>query len=159
MLDRKHRRKAFNCGVEPLDRYLREFALQDMKRRIATCFVIHDDARNIAGFYTLAATSVAFTSLPPEAKASLPRYPVMPAVLIGRLAVSVDHQRQGLGSAMIADAIIRTDRLNVGAFALLVDAKDEQAQMFYENNGFTLLPEETRRLFLTMETATTLLKY
>jgi hypothetical protein len=91
-LSRDHDRNGFRCGVEALDRYLREFAFQDIKRRVAGCFVMLDDADEIAGFYTLAATSVPLNLLPPAAAKKLPRYPVLPAMLIGRLAVATKRQ-------------------------------------------------------------------
>jgi GNAT superfamily N-acetyltransferase len=152
-LNREHDRSAFRSGVEALDRYLQEFAFQDIKRRIAGCIVAIDDARRIAGYYTLAATSVALDALPPEVAKRLPRYPVVPAVLIGRLAVAAEYQRQGLGSSLIADAVIRTERLGIGAYALIVDAKDERARTFYQASGFALIPGESRRLFLPIATA------
>ena len=83
----------------------------------------------------------------------LPRYPTVPAVLIGRLAVATANHGKGLGSALIADAIIRTDQLGIGAFAVIVDAKDERAAAFYRANGFLALPGEERRLCIPMETA------
>ena len=74
-------------------------------------------------------------------------------MLLGRLAVAASHQGKRLGSALIADAIMRVDRLGIGAFALIVDAKDDRAKMFYEANGFVRLPDEERRLCLPIETA------
>jgi GNAT superfamily N-acetyltransferase len=152
-LSREHDRGAFRSGVDALDRYLRELALQDVKRRVAGCFVALNDARAITGFYTLAATSVAVDALPPELTKRLPRYPLVPAVLIGRLAVAVEHQGQGLGRALIFDAAIRTDRLGIGAFAIIVDAMDDRAAGFYQGNGFALMPGESRRLFVPVATA------
>jgi GNAT superfamily N-acetyltransferase len=156
-LSRDHDRNGFCSGVEALDRYLREFAFQDIKRRVAGCFVALDDAGEIAGFYTLAATSVPLNLLPPAAAKKLPRYPVLPATLIGRLAVATKRQGQGqglgLGRALIADAIIRTESFRIGAYALIVDAKDERARAFYAANGFASLPDEARRMFLPMATA------
>jgi GNAT superfamily N-acetyltransferase len=72
---------------------------------------------------------------------------------MGRLAVALSHQGRGLGSALIIDAVTRVDRLGVGAFALVVDAKDDRAKVFYETNGFVSLPDEDRRLCLPIETA------
>jgi GNAT superfamily N-acetyltransferase len=152
-LCRDHDRAAFRSGVDALDRYLQELALQDMKRRIAGCFVALDDARTIIGFYTLAATAVAVDALPTELTKRLPRYPLVPAVLIGRLAVSLDHQGKGLGRALTFDAAIRTDRLGIGTFALIVDAKDDRAVSFYQSSGFELIRGETRRLFVPVATA------
>lgn len=152
-LCREHDRNAFASGVPALDRYLRELALQDMKRRLAGCFVAIGAGEDIAGFYTLAATHVAIDALPTSVTKRLPRYPVVPAMLIGRLAVASKYQRHGLGGALVADAAIRTNGLGIEAFALIVDAKDKAAVNFYEANGFALLEGETRRLFLPMATA------
>jgi predicted N-acetyltransferase YhbS len=77
----------------------------------------------------------------------------VPAVLIGRLAVAVDYQGQGLGGALIFDAAIRTDRLGIGAFAIIVDAKDDRAVGFYRANGFVPVPGESRWLFVPVATA------
>jgi len=152
-LAREHDRKAFSSGVEALDRYLRELAFQDIKRRVAGCFVALDDDGAIAGFYTLAATHVPMNLLPADVVKQLPRYPVVPAMLMGRLAVAAKYRGQGLGRALVADAAIRTDRFKIGAFALVVDAKDDRAVGFYEANGFAMIPDESRRLFLPIATA------
>jgi len=152
-LAREHDRIAFSSGVDILDRYLRELAFQDIKRRIAGCFVALDDAGSIAGYYTLAATHIPLNSLPTDVTKKLPRYPVVPAMLIGRLAVATRHQQQGLGRALTADAAIRTAGFKIGAFALVVDVRDERSVSFYQSTGFTLFPDETRRLFQPMETA------
>lgn len=152
-LDRTRDRGSFRSGSETLDRYLRERASQDVRRRIAGCFVATDEQGRIAGFYTLAAASVALDALPENMAKGLPQYPTVPAVLIGRLAVATEHHGKGLGSALVADAIIRTDRLGIGAFAVIVDAKDERAAAFYRANGFLALPGEERRLCIPMDTA------
>lgn len=156
-LRREHRREAFTCGVEALDRYLKELALQDVKQLVAGCFVAVDETGEIGGYYTLAATHVPIEALPPETTKKLPRYPVIPAMLIGRLAVSIKHRRQGLGRALVADAAIRTSGFGIGAFALIVDAKDQAAVAFYEANGFAPIPDEPRRLFLPIATALALM--
>jgi GNAT superfamily N-acetyltransferase len=152
-LGRHHDRGAFVSGPDALDSYLKERASQDVRRRIAGCFVAVDDDGKIAGYYTLAATSVRLQALPEEFVKRLPRYPVVPAMLIGRLAVATSYQGKGLGRALIADAVTRVDRLGIGAFALIVDAKDDRAKIFYETNGFVSLPDEERRLCLPIETA------
>jgi len=153
-----HDRSRFVSGSGPLDRYLREQASQDIKRRIATCFVAVDfENQDIVGFYTLTATSVALDALAPEIAEKLPRYPVVPAALLGRLVVSVAAQGRGLGAALLADALLRTARVEMGVFAMVVDAKDDgkddAAQRFYEKHGFTLLVGEQRRLVLPIATA------
>jgi GNAT superfamily N-acetyltransferase len=149
-----HDRSGFVCTSEPLDRYFREQASQDIKRRIATCFVAVNVAnRDVAGYYTLTATSVALNALAPEIVKKLPRYPVVPAVLLGRLAVARAYQGRGLGGVLLADALKRTAGAEVGVFAMVVDAKDAATQHFYEHYGFTLLPTETRRLYLPIAAA------
>ena len=147
-------RSQFSSGSEPLDRYFRELASQDIKRRIATCFVAIDAETNeVDGFYTLAAATVALVDLAPEIARKLPRYPIVPAALLGRLAVDRSQQGKGLGGVLLGDAVLRTARVDLGVFALLVEAKDEAAQRFYEHYGFTLLPGGGRRLCLSIATA------
>lgn len=98
-------RSRFVSGSEALDRYFREQASQDVKRRVATCFVaVGRDDKDVAGYYTLAASSVALGAFSPEIAKKLPRYPVVPAVLLGRLAVARHHQGKGLGGILLADA-------------------------------------------------------
>lgn len=153
-LSSAHDRSAFESGSEPLDRYFREQASQDIKRRVATCFVaIVTKDESVSGYYTLAATSVALTDVPEEIARKLPRYPVVPAALLGRLAISKVWQGKGLGSALLADALLRTARTELGVFAMLVDAKDEIACRFYEHFGFTRLLDQERRLMLPIATA------
>ena len=153
-LSSDHDRSLFSSGSESLDRYFREQASQDMKRRIATCFVaVSTGGNEVAGFYSLAATSIALSSLAPDIMKKLPRYPVVPAALLGRLAIARSHQGKGLGGVLLGDAVLRTARSGLGVFALLVDAKDEAAQRFYEHHGFMLLPGEIRRLMLPVAKA------
>jgi len=153
-LSSDHDRSRFSSGSVPLDRYFREQASQDIKRRIATCFVaLSVETNDVAGFYTLAATSIALSSLAPDIVRKLPRYPVVPAALLGRLAVAQNYQGKVLGSVLLGDALLRTARAELGVFAMLVDAKDDAAQRFYERYGFALLPGEDRRLCLPIATA------
>lgn len=153
-LSGEHDRSPFESGSPPLDRYLREQASQDIKRRVATCFVaIPIGQEHVAGYYTLTATSVALGAVSAEIAKKLPRYPVVPAALLGRLAVSKDWQGKGLGSTLLADALLRTARTELGVFAMLVDAKNAAARRFYEHFGFTLLLDNDRRLMLPIATA------
>ncbi len=117
-----------------------------MRRRVATCFVAVDIEGGIAGYYTIAASSLVLDALPPEQAKRLPRYPTVPAVLLGRLAVAQSHQGKRLGGALVADALIRATRAEVMAYAMVVDAKDAVAARFYEHLGFTRLGDDQRRL-------------
>ncbi|HYL36990.1 MAG TPA: GNAT family N-acetyltransferase [Bryobacteraceae bacterium] len=149
-----HDRTRFQSGSEPLDRYLREQASQDTRRHLSTCFVaVEVQTGVIAGYYTLTATNIPLDQLSAEIAKRLPRYPVVLAALLGRLAIHRHHQGKGLGSALLGDAIVRVARSELGVFAIVVDAKDVSAQRFYEHYGFTLLAGETRRLCLPIATA------
>ena len=146
-------RSAFACGTAALDRYLREQASQDIKRLVASCFVAVETAtQTLAGYYTLAATSVAASDLSLEFVKRLPRYPLLPAALIGRLAVDQRYQGKGLGSALLADAALRVLRSEMKALALIVEAKDEKAMAFYRFQGFTPFVSRPMSLYLALET-------
>lgn len=147
-----HDRSKFTCGVEPLDRYIRQQATQDMRRRIANCFVLVESSTgNVAGYHTLSATSLFLTDLPDEHLKRLPRYPIVPTVLLGRLAVAVAYQGRGLGEFILADAVDRAARADIGAFAIVVDPKDDQARRFYLKYGFAELPALERRLYVPID--------
>ncbi len=107
----------------------------------------------MAGYYTLAAASVLLLDLSPKIQKKLPRYPSVPTVLMGRLAVDRTFRGQGLGGALLADALHRSALSGIGAYALLVDAKDAQAEEFYRRHGFITLPESPQRLFLPLTVA------
>lgn len=145
-----HDRSAFVSGSDALDRYIREQAKQDMRRRVASCFVAVDNDGIIAGYYTIAATSLILDKLSPERAKRLPRYPSIPAVLLGRLAVAQTHQGKRLGGALVADALLRATRAEVMAYAMVVDAKDEQAANFYEHLGFERLGDDPRKLIRSL---------
>ncbi|MEG3146370.1 GNAT family N-acetyltransferase [Sphingomonas sp. RT2P30] len=142
----KQDRAAFVSGSAALDRYFRERISQDVRRRVASCFVALDDSDAVAGFYTIAATSLVLDQLSPDQAAKLPRYPVVPAVLLGRLAVATAHQGKRLGGALLADALLRATRSEVMAYAMIVDAKDEAAARFYAHHGFVRLGDDRLRL-------------
>jgi GNAT superfamily N-acetyltransferase len=149
-----HDRAQFSSGSDPLDRYFREQASQDIKRRVAACFVaVSVETGHVAGFYTLTAASIALGDLSPDMARKLPRYSVVPAALLGRMAVARSHQGKGLGGVLVANAVLRAARAEMGVFAMLVDAKDESAQRFYEHYGFMLLPGAGRRLCLPISIA------
>lgn len=151
-LDATHDRLAFDCDNPALNRYLREQASQDVRRRIAACFVALADGQRIAGYYTLASASLLLADLPPGIGKKLPRYPTVPAVRMGRLAVDRAFKGQGLGGALLADALSRAARSEIAAFALMVDAKDEAAAAFYRHHGFIALIDSPLTLFLPLAT-------
>ncbi|EDX2839300.1 GNAT family N-acetyltransferase [Salmonella enterica] len=151
-LDTMHDRAAFRCGSKPLDRYLRERVTQDVRRRVAACFVALAEGQRIAGYYTLASASLLLADLPASTGKKLPRYPTVPAVRMGRLAVDQAFKGQGLGGALLADALDRAARSEIAAYALMVDSKDEAAAAFYRHYGFIALPDSPLTLFLPLAT-------
>ncbi|MFD1244858.1 GNAT family N-acetyltransferase [Paralysiella testudinis] len=140
-------RKAFCCDIEVLNHYLQTQVSQDIKRRIAACFMVVTTQQQIAGYYTLASTSVALTDLPETMRKKLPRYPSVPAVLMGRLAIDRKHTGKHLGSALLADGLLRAASSEIAAYALVVDAKDDRAVAFYRHFGFISFTEKTDKLF------------
>jgi len=154
-LNRRHDRAGFTCGVPALDRYLREQAGQDGRRGAAAVFVMMERATaRIAGFYTLSSTAVDLACLPEEIGARLPRYPLVPATLLGRLAVDEAFRGRGFGRTLLIDALKRAKRAarEVAAVGVVVDAKDDPAVAFYERFGFIRFPRRRDRLFLPMRT-------
>jgi GNAT superfamily N-acetyltransferase len=149
-LEPRHDRAAFESGVPMLDRYLRAQAGQDMRRRIASCFVLVDDGPAPLGYYTVAATSLVLADLPERLARRLPRYPLIPATLLGRLAVDHRHRRRGFGQHMLLDAFARSLRNDIATWAIVVDAKDEQAVAFYRAHDFMPLTASGRQLFIPM---------
>ncbi|ASF46094.1 GNAT family N-acetyltransferase [Methylovulum psychrotolerans] len=154
----QHDRSAFTSGDSRLDLYLQTQATQDSRRRIANCFVAVETAtQQVVAYYTIASASVSTADLPPEDAKRLPRYPTMPAVRIGRLAVDRRYQGRGLGKSLLADAAVKAIAAAPASFALLVDAKDDQAVNFYKHHGFRQLVGMPRVLFLPLATAEKLL--
>ncbi|MEH3117590.1 MAG: GNAT family N-acetyltransferase [Methylorubrum populi] len=147
-----HDRQTFASGVEALDRYIRDLASQDMRRMVSKCHVAClAGSMEIAGYYTLAAAEIPVNALPETTARKLPRYPTVPVVRMGRLAVDRRHRGVGLGAALIVNAVSQVLRAEIAAFALVVDAKDEGAAVFYEGRGFSRIAD--RVLVLPLATA------
>ncbi len=153
---KKHDRASFSCGVEALDAYLKQRASQDMEKHVAAVIVAAPDTKTIAGYYTLSQYAIAMGSLPSEinTKLNLPKYPVLPATLIGRLARATDFRGERVGELLLMSALERSLRLSreIASIAVVVDAQDDRAVQFYATYGFLRLPEHPNRLFLTMKT-------
>ena len=153
--NRTYTRDNFNCGIEELNQYLKKYASQDIKRRIAQIFIIlPSNSEEIIGFYSLSASAISVSSLPEKIKKKLPKYPV-PVSLLGRLAVDLNYQRQGIGGLLLADAIKRVVKASeiIAIYALVVSAKNETAKNFYLRYGFIELLDSNNHLFLPLKTA------
>lgn len=150
LLEAADNRNAFECLSEPLNRYLQKQVSQDVKRKVATCFVAVTSDGQILGYYTLAATGVSLSNIPTGFRKKLPRYPTVPAVLMGRLAVDRKYGGFGLGSLLLADALKRISKAEIAAYALIVEAKDEAAISFYRHFGFTSFEDAAKHLFFPL---------
>jgi len=156
LLSERHDGERFDCGDEALNAYLRRQASQDARRNAAVTYVLSGATapREVLGFYTLSSLAVALADLPDSISRRLPRYPLVPATLIGRLAVDTRHRGRRLGERLLVDALQRSldASRRVASAAVFVAAKDDEAASFYLRYGFTPLPTQPRRLFMPMKT-------
>ena len=143
-----HERNGFSCGIDSLDRYLWTQANQDVRRKANGVFILVEPEKPnvILGYYTLCATGLPQGNVPVAARKHVPRYPLVSATLIGRLAVSEARQGERLGAMLLADAVRRAYRSaeTIGSSMLVVDAINERVAAFYEGNGFVRLPDSLR---------------
>jgi GNAT superfamily N-acetyltransferase len=145
----------FDCGEKPFDTFLQRHALMNHASGVGKTFVATAPGSTIVvGYFTLSMGSVTFDTLPDTARARLPKYPI-PSAHMGRLAVALAAQGQGLGAALLIEAFSRAVRAgeHVGAHVIDVFAKHEKAKSFYLKYGFTALRDNPLHLFLPMETA------
>jgi GNAT superfamily N-acetyltransferase len=151
----RHNRQAFASGVVELDEFLRRFAVQQSKKGITVVHVLIDTERpeNILGFYSLSAAQIDAVELDERAKQTLPRYPV-PCFRLGHLAIHSEHQGRGFDRLLIGCAVQRClwAKKHVAAYALVVDAKGENAVAFYRHYGFTPCRDKPWSLYLALGT-------
>jgi GNAT superfamily N-acetyltransferase len=153
---KKHDRAAFSCEQESLERYLKERATQEIKKRVAAAYVLTPDGRTIAGYYALSQYAIEAGELPSELvqQLHLPRYDKLPATLLGRLARSKEFKGRGLGELLLMGALKRSleHSRNIASVAVVVEAIDENARAFYKRYGFIDIPNRPNRLFMPMKT-------
>jgi predicted N-acetyltransferase YhbS len=150
LLESGHDRAQFDCGVEPLNIYLKQYALQNQKKGIVRNYVTCRDHR-VAAYYSLAYGSVAQTEAPAKMIKGTGKYPV-PVVLLARLAVDLGDKGRGLGKALLKNAVLRTLQAAeiAGLKAIVVHAKDDQAKAFYEKHGFIPSSQDRMHLFFPL---------
>lgn len=154
LLHRQHQKKAFSCGNTVLDAYLHRQANQDVKRKLAVCFVWPDaNTHSVKGYYTLSNSSIALHALPPEISKKLPNYTAVPTTLLGRLAIDKNYQRQGMGKILLVDALRRSLEVStsLGSYAVVVDPIYPEAETYYQRFGFITLPD-SGKMMLAMKT-------
>jgi hypothetical protein len=153
-LSKDHDRSGFACGNDKIDAYFRQAVSQDVKRNYATCFVAREIATGkVAGFYTLSSSNIPLVDIPPGMARKLPRYPTVPAVLIGWLARDLSFRGSDLGPVLLFDAIRTVATAPLGAYAVFAHAIDGKAAAFYEGFGFMPLIGRPLTLFLPIKTA------
>lgn len=149
----RHDRAGFTCGVPALDEYLRRFAQQHRTKGVSAVYVLVDSEAPslILGYYTLSAAQIDIADLSDADRSKLPRFPV-PCIRMGRLASRAGRRGEGLGRHLIGGAVTRCLAASeqVGAFALVVDAKDADAKSFYEHYGFTACTAAPMTLYLPL---------
>lgn len=151
VLASQHDRHEFFCGNEALDRYFAERVTQDMRRRVAACYVaLENESNRIAGFYTLSAADIPLTDISEAMAKRLPRYPSIPVARLGRLAVDKDFQGRRLGGSLLWDALMRAARSEIAVFAMVVDAKNEDAVNFYRHHGFVTFGSLPNQMILPL---------
>ena len=150
-LGSSHDRASFSCGVPILDAYFQKQVTQDVRRRVTACYVAIEAATGkVAGYYTLAAAGIPLADMPPELAKRLPRYPSVPVARLGRLAVAQLYRGRKLGAALLWDAVQRSMRSEIVVFALVVDAKDAEAEGFYRHHGFVPFGSQPRQLVMPL---------
>src|SRR6266567_4186728 len=150
-IDKTHHTHSFDCGIEPLNQYLKKYALLNHQNRSARTYVALSENR-LVGYYTLAAGSVSRDELPPRMAQGLGQYPV-PITLLARLAVDLSERGKGLGRGLLKDAVLRAFQASelVGSRAIVTHAKNEAAKMFYLRFDFVPSPTNELHLYLLIK--------
>ena len=158
---KSEQRQQFSCGVASLDDYLHSRAGQDNRRHLSVTYILNDNTLNKpAGYYTLSSTSIELIDLTKEHQQKLPKYPSLPTTLIGRLAIDLSYQKQGLGEILLLDALNRAYQASqeVASFAVIVDTLDNHASKFYKKYNFLPLLSNNTRLYLPMKSISKIAK-
>jgi GNAT superfamily N-acetyltransferase len=160
LLDKNHNRDDFDCGKALLNKYLKTQAGQDLKRKLAVCFVLSNNEKKIQGYYTLSNNSIPLSSFPEPIRNKLPKsYIAIPSTLLGRLAIDKKYQGQGIGKILLIDALKRSYEISqeIGSFAVIVDPIDKEAEKFYKKYDFIKLPD-SEKMFIAIKTLQELFK-
>jgi GNAT superfamily N-acetyltransferase len=151
LLEAGHDRGHFDCGIEPLNVYLKQYALQNQKKGIVRNYVTCRGLR-VVGFYSLAYGSVVQAEAPPSIAKGIGKYPI-PVMVLARLAVDLDEKGQGLGKALLKNAVLRTLQAAdiAGLKAIFVVAKNDEVTQFYKKFGFIPSPSDPFHLFFPLD--------
>lgn len=158
-LDITHDRKAFSCGIKSLDEYFSNQVGQDTRRRLCVCYVLVEIDKNgtsktVIGYYTLSSSTIKVHDLPELEKKKLPKYPLLPSVLIGRLGIDENYQGHGFGELLLMNALKRCYEISnqLGIFAIIVDTINNSARDFYKGYEFCEFSNSDNKLYITTST-------
>lgn len=154
ILDKTHNRKNFECEEKSLTDYIQKQVSQDIKKKLAICFVALDVENNVKGYYTLSSQSLGRELIPEKYLKKVPENYNAPVILLGRLARDQTEKGKGLGEHLLLDALFRAFTISeksIGAMAVVVDPINDYAVKFYEKYGFEQLPD-SGKMFLSMNT-------
>ena len=152
LLTAEHVLDDFDCGEPSLNDWLRRRALNNQNSGASRCFVVCGDGKKVVGYYCLSAGAIAQEAAPKAMRRNMPD--PLPVVLLGRLAIDQRHHNQGIGQALLRDAMLRVVSLaeGMGIFAILVHALSDAAKRFYLSRGFVQSPIQPMTLFMTVAT-------
>jgi GNAT superfamily N-acetyltransferase len=156
-----HDRANFSCGSRSLDRYIAKQLSQDVKKGVAAAFLLTlNGGPSILGYYTLSASIVDITALDSAIAKKLPRYPQLPATLLGRLAVDEKSKGQHFGEMLLVDALRRSAEATqqIASVAIVAEALDENAVNFYRRYGFQAFRDDAMKLYYPMQSIKALCK-
>lgn len=154
LLEKSHDRSNFECEEASLSDYIKKQVNQDIRKRLAVCFVATDQNKNVIGYYTLSSESLGRDLIPLQYLKKVPKNYQAPVILLGRLARHSNQKGKGLGEYLLLDALFRSFELSeksIGAMAVVVNPINENAFNFYKKYGFIELPD-SGKMFLPMQT-------
>jgi len=153
LLEKNHNRNDFTCEEDSLTEYIRKQVSQDIRKRLAICFVAVDNDQNVIGYYTLTSESLGRELIPDKYLKQVPKNYNAPVILLGRMARDIKTKGTGLGEYLLMDALFRSYKLSnksIGAMAGVVDPINEKVVEFYKKYGFEQLPD-SEKMFLPMK--------
>src|SRR5262249_13407988 len=144
-----HALDGFGCGETSLDDWLKRRALKNQASGASRCFVICD-GQAVIGYYSLSAGGINHEAAPKAMRRNMPD--PLPVLLLVRLAIASRYRNQGLGRALLRDAMLRAVHIasDAGVFAIMVHALSEQAKRFYLSRGFVESPLQPMTLIMTL---------
>lgn len=148
-LEEDHNCDHFRCGEAILDAWLKTRARKNEGSGASRTYVIAR-GNDVVGYYSLAVGSVSHALAPGRIRRNMPD--PIPVMLLARLAVDISLQKQGIGRALLRDAILRTEQAAhiAGIRCILVHALNDRARRFYTGCGFMHSPFNEFTLMLPL---------